>query len=56
MDCCRAVDVSRRGFYAWQRRAPSERDQANAELIVEIQGASGFVGGFRVGFSVNTMR
>jgi putative transposase len=37
MDCCRALDVSRSGFYAWQRRAPSERDQAHAEWIVEIQ-------------------
>lgn len=37
LDCCRALDVSRSGFYAWQRRAPSERRQANAELTSEIQ-------------------
>lgn len=36
-DCCRALEVSRSGYYAWQRRAPSKRDQANTDLAAEIQ-------------------
>ena len=36
---CRALGVSRSGFHAWERRAPSDRDLADAwlsERIVEI--------------------
>jgi len=33
---CEALEVSRSGFYAWCRRGPSERDQANQELAEEI--------------------
>ena len=36
-DSCRALGVSRSGYYAWQRRVPSGRDQANGELTLEIQ-------------------
>lgn len=36
-DCCRALEVSRSGYYAWQRRAPSKRDQANEDLAAEIR-------------------
>jgi transposase InsO family protein len=30
---CRVLQVSRSGFYAWQRREPSRRMQANQRLI-----------------------
>lgn len=33
---CRALAVSRSGFYAWRSRAPSERDRTNASLVTEI--------------------
>jgi putative transposase len=33
---CKAVGVTRQGFYAWQRRALSARDQADAVLSVQI--------------------
>jgi putative transposase len=33
---CRTLLVSRAGFYAWQRRAPSARSQADERLGVEI--------------------
>jgi putative transposase len=33
---CEALDVSRSGFYAWARRPPSARSQADARLTVEI--------------------
>lgn len=33
---CRALQVSKSGFYAWQSRAPSVRDQANQRLLTEI--------------------
>jgi putative transposase len=34
---CRVLGVQRSGYYAWQRRAPSSRAQANAALLVLIQ-------------------
>ncbi len=34
---CRALRVSRSGFYAWRERVPSARDQANASLVTEIR-------------------
>jgi putative transposase len=34
---CRLVDVSRAGYYAWYRRPPSARAQANAVLTEEIR-------------------
>lgn len=36
-DLCRVAGVSRSGFYAWKTRRPSPREQANAELLVEIR-------------------
>lgn len=36
-DLCRVAGVSRSGFYAWRHRAPSDRDHADAELLVEIR-------------------
>jgi putative transposase len=29
---CRTLGVSRSGFHAWERRAPSDRDLADARL------------------------
>jgi transposase InsO family protein len=34
---CRVLTVSRSGFYAWQARAPSRRQQANERLVTEIR-------------------
>jgi putative transposase len=34
---CRALGVSRSGFYAWRRRAPSARAQVDCELTATIQ-------------------
>ena len=34
---CAVLDVSRSGYYAWQKRKPSAREQANQELIEQIQ-------------------
>jgi transposase InsO family protein len=34
---CRLVDVSRAGYYAWSRRRPSPRAQADAALTEEIR-------------------
>lgn len=34
---CRLVDVSRAGYYAWSRRPPSKRAQADAALTEEIR-------------------
>ena len=34
---CRALDVSRSGFYAWLKRPKSERAIANDELLVKIK-------------------
>jgi transposase InsO family protein len=36
---CRCLAVSPAGFYAWHRRRPSDRDQADARLAVEIAAA-----------------
>ena len=36
---CRVLEVSRSGYYAWQHRRPSTRDQENARLEVAIQAA-----------------
>jgi hypothetical protein len=33
---CRVLGVSRSGYYAWARRAPSARTVANTALIEEI--------------------
>ena len=35
-DSCRALGVSRSGYYAWGRREPSPRAQANQTLTEEI--------------------
>jgi len=34
---CRALQVSKSGFYAWQNRKPSERAQENGALLVKIR-------------------
>jgi transposase InsO family protein len=34
---CRELGVSRSGFYAWRRRAPSDRDQADTGLVALIK-------------------
>lgn len=34
---CSALGISRSGYYAWRRREPSARDQADEELLVEIR-------------------
>lgn len=34
---CRLLGVSRSGFYAWQKRPPSDRERANARLTEEIR-------------------
>ena len=34
---CRMLEVSRAGFYAWQRRPPTARTQQDQRLGVEIQ-------------------
>jgi putative transposase len=34
---CRVLEVSRSGFYAWRKRAPSARAQANAVLLAAIE-------------------
>ena len=36
---CRVLEVLRSGYYAWQHRRPSKRDQENARLEVAIQAA-----------------
>lgn len=36
---CRVLRVSRSGYYAWKRRPPSGREQANRELLAQIQAA-----------------
>lgn len=36
---CRVLGVSSSGYYAWQKRPPSERAKADARLAVEIVGA-----------------
>lgn len=37
-DCCRALGVSRSGYYAWCRRKPGPRAEANHRLSAEITG------------------
>jgi len=34
---CRVLQVSRSGFYAWQRRAPSLRTQTDQTLIARMR-------------------
>lgn len=34
---CRVLEVSRAGFYAWRRRAPSARARADAQLKVQVR-------------------
>jgi len=34
---CRVLEVSRSGYYAWLKRGPSKRDQANAVLLAKIE-------------------
>lgn len=34
---CRVLGVSRSGYYAWRKRAPSQRAQANVRLIADIR-------------------
>src|SRR6202043_845952 len=36
---CRCLAVSPAGFYAWQRRRPSDRETADRRLVVEISAA-----------------
>ena len=36
---CEVLRVSRSGYYAWQGRPASAREQADAELLVEIKAA-----------------
>ena len=36
---CRALQVSRSGFYAWKGRPPSARDRDNQRLVLEVQTA-----------------
>ena len=36
---CRCVAVPAAGFYAWHRRRPSDRDEADRRLAVEIAAA-----------------
>jgi putative transposase len=36
-DLCRIAGVARSSFYAWRNRTPSQRQQANDELLVEIR-------------------
>jgi len=34
---CRVLEVQRSGYYAWKRRPPSRRTQANAELLEKVR-------------------
>ena len=34
---CRCMKVSRCGYYGWRDRSPSDRDQANTELLHKIR-------------------
>ncbi len=36
---CRVLGVERSGYYAWKRRPPSRREQANAELMEKVREA-----------------
>jgi len=42
---CRMLDVSSSGYYAWLKREPSERAQANAELLQQIREVHADFGG-----------
>jgi len=35
--CCRVLEVSRSGYYAWRKRPASARDQRQAQLVEKIQ-------------------
>lgn len=37
MTMCRVLEVSRSGYYAWLKREPSARTQANAALLTVIE-------------------
>lgn len=49
---CRCLDVSKSGFYAWARRTPSPRAQANARLLERMrevhEGSKGVIGAPRM--------
>lgn len=34
---CQALEVGRSGYYAWRKRPPSQREQANQALLAQIQ-------------------
>jgi putative transposase len=34
---CRVLDVSTSGYYAWRKRRPSQRAQANVVLVAQIR-------------------
>src|SRR5688572_13415516 len=34
---CRALDVTRSGYYAWKERAPSERSRRDRQLAVHVR-------------------
>lgn len=36
-EMCRVLEVSRSGFYDWERRGPSEREVSDAQLAREIE-------------------
>ena len=36
-DLCRALGVCRSGYYAWLRRRPSRRQQANAQIVQQLR-------------------
>jgi putative transposase len=49
---CEYLEVTRAGFYAWQRRLPSERSREDAKLLEQVRDAHersrGFYGSPRV--------
>ena len=34
---CRVLQVSTSGYYAWRKRVPSRRDQANSALVEQMR-------------------
>ena len=34
---CRVLQVSRSGYYAWRKRKPSQRQEANEKVVAEIK-------------------
>ncbi|MCA1790940.1 MAG: IS3 family transposase, partial [Thioalkalivibrio sp.] len=34
---CRVMRVARAGYYAWQRRTPSQREQEDEQLLTRIK-------------------